>query len=59
MKHVWVVDDDIDVTNSQAVEWAMATRFQADRCLTHQKSQRHTISHTDNLANLSADLRCV
>ena len=33
MKHVWVVDDDIDVTNSQDVEWAMATRFQADRDL--------------------------
>ena len=33
MKHVWVVDDDIDVTNPQAVEWAMATRFQADRDL--------------------------
>ncbi len=33
MKHVWIVDDDIDVTNSQAVEWAMATRFQADRNL--------------------------
>ncbi len=33
MKHVWIVNDDIDVTNPQAVEWAMATRFQADRDL--------------------------
>jgi len=31
MKHVWIVDDDIDVTQPQAVEWAMATRFQANK----------------------------
>ncbi len=31
LKHVWVVDDDIDIHNSQEVEWAMATRFQGDR----------------------------
>ena len=30
MKHVWIVDSDIDVTNSQSVEWAMATRFQGN-----------------------------
>lgn len=32
-KHVVVVDDDIDVRDSAAVEWAVATRFQADRGL--------------------------
>jgi len=31
MKHVWIVDDDIDVTNPADIEWAMATRFQADK----------------------------
>jgi len=31
MKHVWIVDDDIDVTNPAEIEWAMATRFQADK----------------------------
>ena len=31
MKHVWIVDSDIDITNPQAVEWAMATRFQGDK----------------------------
>ncbi|MBC7219785.1 MAG: UbiD family decarboxylase, partial [Hadesarchaea archaeon] len=31
LKHVWVVDDDIDVHNPHEVEWAMATRFQGDR----------------------------
>ncbi len=32
-KHVFVVDSDIDIYNPLEVEWAMATRFQADRGL--------------------------
>ncbi len=32
-KHVYVVDADIDIYNPQEVEWALATRFQADRDL--------------------------
>jgi UbiD family decarboxylase len=32
-KHVFVVDKDIDIYDPQAVEWAMATRFQGDRGL--------------------------
>ena len=35
-KHVFVVDDDIDVFSDQQVEWAMATRFRADRNLVVQ-----------------------
>jgi 2,5-furandicarboxylate decarboxylase 1 len=31
VKHVTIVDDDIDVFDSTDVEWAMATRVQADR----------------------------
>jgi 2,5-furandicarboxylate decarboxylase 1 len=31
IKHVWVVDADVDVFDPEAVEWALATRFQADR----------------------------
>jgi 2,5-furandicarboxylate decarboxylase 1 len=31
VKHVVVVDDDIDVFNAMDVEWAIATRVQADR----------------------------
>ena len=31
MKHVIVVDDDIDIYNEHEVEWAIATRFQADK----------------------------
>jgi len=33
LKHVWVVDADIDIFDPNAVEWAVATRFQADRGL--------------------------
>lgn len=32
-KHVYIVDDDIDIYNPLEVEWAMATRFQGDRDL--------------------------
>lgn len=33
LKHVWVVDTDIDIHDPAQVEWALATRFQADRDL--------------------------
>ena len=33
VKHVHVVDDDIDVYSDAQIDWAMATRFQADRDL--------------------------
>ncbi|MGE0747883.1 MAG: UbiD family decarboxylase [Rhodospirillales bacterium] len=32
-KHVFVVDDDIDVFSHDQMDWALATRFQADRDL--------------------------
>jgi len=33
MKHVVVVDDDVDIYNPNAVEWAIATRFQGGKDL--------------------------
>lgn len=33
LKHCIVVDEDVDIHNSQNVEWALATRFQADKDL--------------------------
>lgn len=33
MKQVTIVDEDIDVHDDRDVEWAVATRFQADRGL--------------------------
>jgi 2,5-furandicarboxylate decarboxylase 1 len=34
LKHVFIVDDDIDVFDDDQVMWALTTRFQADRDLT-------------------------
>lgn len=33
MKHVVIIDEDVDIYNPNAVEWAIATRFQGDRDL--------------------------
>jgi UbiD family decarboxylase len=40
LKQVTVVDDDIDPNNAEAVEYAMATRFQADKDLVILKNVR-------------------
>jgi UbiD family decarboxylase len=34
VKHVWVVDEDVDVTDDDAMDWAMGTRFQASKNIT-------------------------
>lgn len=39
-KHVWIVDPDIDIRSDGQVDWAMATRFQADRDLVVQSGFR-------------------
>ncbi len=31
VKHVFVTDDDVDIRSEEAMEWAFATRFRADR----------------------------
>jgi len=33
LKHVWIVDTDVDIHDPAEVEWALATRFQADNNL--------------------------
>jgi UbiD family decarboxylase len=33
LKHVWIVDNDVDIYNPVEVQWAMATRFQATQDL--------------------------
>ncbi len=40
LKHVVIVDDDIDVDNPAEVEWAIATRFQADKDLIVKEKQK-------------------
>lgn len=39
-KHVFVVDDDINIYDPLDVEWALATRFQADKDLIIKKGER-------------------
>jgi len=39
MKHVVVVDDDVDIYSPNAVEWAIATRFQAGKDLVVKLNQ--------------------
>ena len=40
VKHVFVVDPDIDIFSDERVDWALATRFQADRDLVVQSGFR-------------------
>jgi 2,5-furandicarboxylate decarboxylase 1 len=40
VKHVFVVDPDIDIFSDEQMEWALATRFQADRDLVLQDRMR-------------------
>jgi len=40
VKHVFVVDPDIDIYSDQQIEWALATRFQADLDLVIQPGMR-------------------
>ncbi|HWE15963.1 MAG TPA: UbiD family decarboxylase [Hyphomicrobiaceae bacterium] len=40
IKHVFVFDPDIDIFSEQQVDWALATRFQADRDLVVQAGMR-------------------
>jgi 2,5-furandicarboxylate decarboxylase 1 len=53
IKHVWVVDADVDVFDAEAVEWAVATRFQADRDLVmvgHAQGSRLDPSSDDGVS---------
>ncbi len=40
IKHVFVVDPDVDLFSDAQIEWALATRFQADRDLVVQNGMR-------------------
>ncbi|MEJ5199341.1 MAG: UbiD family decarboxylase domain-containing protein, partial [Anaerolineae bacterium] len=64
LKHVWVVDEDIDIFDPHDVEWAVATRFQADRglvVLTDQPSSsldpsaHHTPGQKSRTAKMGID----
>ena len=40
VKHVFVVDEDVDVYSDEQMDWALATRFQADRDLVMHSGMR-------------------
>ncbi len=49
VKHVWVVDEDIDIHNPQEVEWAMATRFQGDRDIISRREKGSSLDPSSDL----------
>ncbi|TAL78859.1 MAG: UbiD family decarboxylase [Burkholderiaceae bacterium] len=55
IKHVVVVDDDVDVHDPQQVEWAIATRFQADRDLVVASGAQGSVLDPSTTAAFSAD----
>jgi 2,5-furandicarboxylate decarboxylase 1 len=55
MKHVFVVDDDIDIHNPNEIEWAMATRFQADK---NMITRREKGSSLDPSSDMDTQMTC-
>jgi UbiD family decarboxylase len=49
MKHVFVVDDDINIHDPHEVEWAMATRFQGDKDMIIKKEKGSSLDPSSNL----------
>jgi UbiD family decarboxylase len=50
MKHVFVVDDDIDIHDPHDLEWAMATRFQGDRDMIIKQEKGSSLDPSSDLA---------
>jgi UbiD family decarboxylase len=49
LKHVWVVDEDIDIHNPHEVEWAMATRFQGDKNMIVKREKGSSLDPSSDL----------
>lgn len=49
LKHVWVVDEDIDIHDPHDVEWAMATRFQGDKCMVIKREPGSSLDPSSDL----------
>lgn len=61
MKHIVVVDDDIDIFSDEEIEWAMGTRFRADRDVVMVSNVRGfyedpTADAEGNIAKIGFDL---
>jgi len=55
MKHVFVVDDDINIHDPNEIEWAMATRFQADK---NMVVKREKGSSLDPSSDMDTQMTC-
>jgi 2,5-furandicarboxylate decarboxylase 1 len=55
MKHVFVVDDDINIHDPNEIEWAMATRFQADK---NMVMRREKGSSLDPSSDMDTQMTC-
>jgi UbiD family decarboxylase len=51
LKHVWVVDDDINIHDPHDVEWAMATRFQGDKNMIVKREPGSSLDPSSDLEN--------
>ena len=49
VKHVFVVDDDVDIHNPSEIEWAMATRFQGDRDIIAKRDRGSSLDPSSDL----------
>jgi UbiD family decarboxylase len=49
MKHLFVVDDDIDIHNPHDIEWAMATRFQGDRGIVMMREKGSSLDPSSDM----------
>jgi UbiD family decarboxylase len=49
MKHVFIVNDDIDIHDPNEIEWAMATRFQADKDMIMKKEKGSSLDPSSDM----------
>jgi 2,5-furandicarboxylate decarboxylase 1 len=49
MKHVFVVDDDINIHDPNDIEWAMATRFQADKNMIMKRDKGSSLDPSSDM----------
>jgi UbiD family decarboxylase len=49
MKHVFVVDDDINIHDPSDIEWAMATRFQADKNMIQKREKGSSLDPSSDM----------
>ncbi len=49
MKHIFVVDEDIDIHKPEEIEWAMATRFQGDNDLITKQEKGSSLDPSSDL----------